>query len=160
MLFVRDEASVSGVYVSIAGQELIAPGTLFSTGQRVFRFTGVVTQAPMAVGRPLPYGAPIPQGGALFGVEEVLVGGRPGRALVSAGPLITIGQTHCDLSYAGDPTVAPRHCELSLSAHGAILRDLSGGAGTFVRIGQQERPLRAGDRLRIGQQVLQIELAA
>jgi pSer/pThr/pTyr-binding forkhead associated (FHA) protein len=159
-LFVRDESSVSGVFVSIAGQELITPGTLFAVGQRVFRFTGVVTQQPTQLGRPMPYGAPIAQGGALFGVEEVLVGGRPGRALVTPGPLITIGQAHCDLSFAGDPTLAPRHAELSLSGHGAILRDLSGGAGTFVRIGMQERPLRAGDRVRIGQQVLQIELAA
>ena len=159
-LFVRDESSVSGVFVSIAGQELIAPGTLFACGQRVFRFLGVLSQAPMPLGRALPYGAPIPQGGALFGLEEVLVGGRPGRALVSPGPIITVGQANCDLNYPGDPTLAPRHCELSLSGHGAILRDLSGGAGTFVRIGMQERPLRAGDRVRIGQQVLQIELAA
>ena len=159
MLFVRDEASVSGVYVSIAGQELIAPGTLFSAGQRLFRFTGIVPQVPMALGRPLAYGAPMPPGGSPFGVEEVLVGGRPGRAMITSGPLLTIGQAHCDLSFPGDPGMAPRHLELTLSGQGAILRDLSGGLGTFVRLSMQERPLRAGDKVRIGQQLLQIELA-
>lgn len=159
-LFVRDEASVSGVYVSITGQELIAPGTLFCAGNRVFRFLGMVPQPPIALGRAVPYGAPVPPGGALFGVEELLVGARPGRAVVTGGPLLTVGQGHCDLSYPDDAALAPRHLELTLSGQGAILRDLSGGLGTYVRIGVQERALRPGDRVRIGQQTLQIELAA
>lgn len=159
-LFIRDEASVSGVYVSIAGQELVAPGTLFCAGDRLFRFLGVVPQPPIALGRTVPYGAPVPPGGALFGVEELLLGGRPGRAVVTGGPLLTIGQGHCDLRYPEDTNLALRHLELTLSGQGAILRDLSGGLGTYVRIGVQERGLRPGDRVRIGQQTLQIDLAA
>jgi hypothetical protein len=39
-----------------------------------------------------------------------------------------------------------------------MLRDLSGGLGTYVRIAPAtERPLRAGDRVRIGQHIFQIE---
>ena len=33
------------------------------------------------------------------------------------------------------------------------------GLGTFVRLGAQERPLKQGDRVRIGQQTLTVELA-
>jgi pSer/pThr/pTyr-binding forkhead associated (FHA) protein len=158
-LYIRDEASVSGVFVSVTGQELIAPGAMFAAGQRLFRFLGVIPQPPIALGRTVPYGAPVPPGGSLFGVEEVLVGNRPGRAVVTGGPLLTVGQQHCDLSYPDDASLAPRHLELTLSGQGAILRDLSGGLGTYVRLGVQERPLRSGDRIRIGQQTLQIELA-
>jgi hypothetical protein len=37
-----------------------------------------------------------------------------------------------------------------------MIRDLSGGLGTFVRF-VGERTLKPGDRVRIGQQTLQVE---
>ena len=39
---------------------------------------------------------------------------------------------------------------------GAMIRDLSGGLGTYIRV-KGERALKAGDRIRIGQQTLQLE---
>ncbi|MBF5041125.1 FHA domain-containing protein [Simulacricoccus sp. 17bor-14] len=158
-LFVRDESSTSGVYVTIAGTESLAPHGLFAVGQRAFRYVGLLEAPPPLAGRPLVYGAPVPSGQALYAVEEVLVGGRPGRAVTTAGPMLTVGQTHCDLSYPQDESLAVRHCELSPHPSGATLRDLSGGLGTYVRIPPlTERPLRAGDRVRMGQHVLQVEL--
>jgi len=59
-----------------------------------------------------------------------------------------------------DAQLAARHCEISPAPQGAVLRDLSGGLGTFVRLTAQERPLKQGDRVRIGQQTLTVELAA
>lgn len=157
-LFVRDESSASGVYVTFAGTEALAPRALFSAGQRLFRFTGRVEAPPPVVGRPNPYGSPVPLGQALYGVEEVHMGGRAGRAVVTAAALLTIGQAHCDLAYPHDEGLAGRHCELSPTATGAMLRDLSGGLGTFVRIPPAtERPLRPGDRVRLGQHVMQVE---
>ncbi|XXF75281.1 FHA domain-containing protein [Myxococcaceae bacterium GXIMD 01537] len=160
-LFVRDEASASGVYVTIPGAELVAPRTLFSAGQRLFRFNGRIDVPTAVPGRPTVYGAPVPLGQALYGVEEMLLGGRGGRLVVTAAQLLTIGQQHCDLSYPGDEQLAGRHCELSPSPTGAILRDLSGGLGTYVRIAPQvERPLRPGDRVRVGQHIIQVEALA
>ncbi|GMU03206.1 hypothetical protein KH5H1_73270 [Corallococcus caeni] len=157
-LFVRDESSASGVYVTFAGTEPLAPRALFSAGQRLFRFTGRVEAPPPVPGRPNPYGSPVPLGQALYGVEEVHMGGRAGRAVVTAAALLTIGQAHCDLAYPNDEGLAGRHCELSPTATGAMLRDLSGGLGTFVRIPPAtERPLRPGDRVRLGQHVMQVE---
>ncbi|NPC83647.1 FHA domain-containing protein, partial [Pyxidicoccus fallax] len=157
-LFVRDESSASGVFVAVAGTEALTPRTLFSAGQRLFRFTGRLESPPPVAGRPFIYGAPVPLGQAVYGVEEVLVGGRAGRAVVTAAPLLTIGQAHCDLSFPGDEGLAGRHCELSPTPTGALLRDLSGGLGTYVRLASGvERPLRPGDRVRLGQHVLQVE---
>ncbi len=158
VLFVRDESSASGVYVTIPGTEAIAPRTLFSAGARLFRFGGRIEIPIAPPGQPVIYGAPVPLGQAIYAVEEILVGGRAGRAVVSAAALLTIGQAHCDLSYPQDEGLAGRHCELSPIATGAMLRDLSGGLGTYVRLAPgTERPLRAGDRVRIGQHIFQVE---
>lgn len=155
-LVVKDEGSASGVYVAIPGQETIAPNTLFSAGHRLFRFTGPLTAPPPQPGAPQVYGAPVPSGHGIFGVEELLVGGRPGRVVITGGSLLTIGQSVCDLSFPKDEALAPRHCELSPTAAGATLRDLSGGFGTYVRV-NGERALNFGDRVRIGEHILQVE---
>lgn len=155
-LVVKDESSASGVFVSIPGQENIAPNTYFSAGHRLFRFTGPLKAPQAQPGAAQVYGAPVPSGHVVFGVEEVLVGGRPGRSVITGGSLLTIGQSLCDLSFPRDEDMSARHCELSPTAIGATLRDLSGGLGTYVRV-TGERVLSFGDRVRIGEHILQVE---
>lgn len=155
-LYVRDENSTSGVFVTVP-QELLPRGSLFAAGNHLFRYTGTIEPTPPPLGRPVVYGSPLPQ--TLYLVEEILVGGRAGRAVVTHGPLLTIGQSLCDLAYPGDDSLAARHCEVSPSPAGALLRDLSGGLGTYVHLSGGERALNPGDRVRIGDQVLQVELA-
>ncbi|HEX8821881.1 MAG TPA: FHA domain-containing protein [Archangium sp.] len=158
VLHVRDESSTSGVYVTI-GSETLTPMSFFSIGQRLFRFIGKLEAPPPLAGRPTVYGAPVPPGQGVFGVEEVLVGGRSGRTVVTSAPLMTLGQANCDFSYPQEEGLASRHCELSFTASGAQLRDLSGGLGTYVRIPPTvERALRPGDRVRLGQHILQVEV--
>ncbi|MBX7101436.1 MAG: FHA domain-containing protein, partial [Myxococcaceae bacterium] len=157
-LFVRDEDSTSGVYVSINGQETISANSYFCAGLRLFRYVGPLDPAPpTGGGRVTVHGAPVPPNQVHYVVEEVLLGNRPGRALLTAGPILTVGQTKCDLSFPTDEGLAPRHCELSPMPTGAMVRDLSGGLGTYVRI-NGERQLKPGDRVRVGQQTLQVEL--
>lgn len=159
VLHVRDESSASGVYVTIPGAETLPPLTFFVAGQRLFRFLGKLEAPPPLAGRPTVYGAPVPPGQGVYGVEEVLVGGRSGRTVVTSTPLLTIGQANCDFSYPQEEGMAGRHCELSFTSAGAQLRDLSGGLGTYVRIAPSvERPLRPGDRVRLGQHIVQVEV--
>ena len=160
-LFVRDEGSASGVYVTIPGSELLLPMSFFIVGQRLFRFLGKLEAPPPLAGRPTVYGAPVPPGQGVYGVEEVLVGGRSGRTVVTSAPLLTIGQANCDFSYTQEEGMAGRHCELSFTPGGAQLRDLSGGLGTYVRLASGvERQVRAGDRVRLGQHIVQVEVVA
>jgi pSer/pThr/pTyr-binding forkhead associated (FHA) protein len=154
---IRDEGSTSGVYVSVAGQETIPPDSYFCTGLRLFRYAGALEPAPpYTPGRLQVYGAPVPTSQVHYQLEEILLGNRTGRTVITAGPILTIGQGKCDLSFPNDDGMAPRHCELSPMPTGAMIRDLSGGLGTFVRI-VGERVLKPGDRVRIGQQTLQVE---
>ena len=159
-LTVKDEDSVSGVYVAISTHELLMPGALFSVGPHVLRYIGPLLSRAAEPGKPRTYGAPVPQAGGLWGLEEILVGLRPGRAVVTAQPALTLGSSGADLVFAPDTQLAARHCEISPAPQGAVLRDLSGGLGTFVRVAAQERSLKQGDRVRIGQQTLTVELAA
>lgn len=157
-LVVRDEASTSGVYVSINGHETISPDSYFATGLRLFHYLGAIEPAPPVVqGRLQIYGAPLPANQPHYSLEEILLGARPGRTVITGGPIVTVGQAKCDLSFPNDEGMAPRHCELTPTATGATIRDLSGGLGTYVRV-SGERALKAGDRVRIGQQTLQVEL--
>lgn len=156
-LFVRDEDSTSGVFVSVSGTETLAPGATFCTGLRLFRYVGAIEPNPPWNKRDVVvYGAPLPNNQTHYAVEEILLGDRPGRCLISPGPVLTIGQGRCDFAYPNDEGLAPRHCELAPLPNGAMIRDLSGGLGTFVRA-KDERPLKPGDRVRIGQQTLQVE---
>jgi pSer/pThr/pTyr-binding forkhead associated (FHA) protein len=158
-LFIRDDSSVSGTFVAIVNQEPLPANSYFSVGQRLFFFAGAIDQpGPTAAGRAIPYGAPIPPGQLHCRIDEILVGGRQGRSILSAGPSVVVGQAAAELSFPNDARLAPRHCELSLSEQGTVLRDLSGGLGTYIRLPMGvERPLRPGDRFRIGQQIIQVE---
>ncbi|MEW6435502.1 MAG: FHA domain-containing protein [Myxococcota bacterium] len=156
-LFVRDEESTSGVFVSISGTETVPSGSMFCAGLRLFRFLGAIEPNPPWNRRDVVvYGAPLPNNQTHYAIEEILLGGRAGRCLITPGPVLTIGQGRCDFAYPNDEGLAPRHCELSPLPTGVMLRDLSGGLGTFVRA-SGERALKAGDRIRIGQQTLQVE---
>jgi pSer/pThr/pTyr-binding forkhead associated (FHA) protein len=156
-LVIRDEASTSGVFVSISSTETVTPGSAFSAGLRLFRYGGAIEPQPnwnrVDV---LVYGAPLPNNQVHYAIEEVLLGDRPGRCVITPGPVLTIGQSRCDFSYANDEGLAPKHCEIAPLPNGAMIRDLSGGLGTYVRV-PQERTLKAGDRLRLGQQTIQVE---
>jgi len=74
--------------------------------------------------------------------------------------VISIGRKNCDLSFPDDETLAPRHCELAPISDGAVLRDLSGGLGTLVRLQSgAERPLKLREQVRIGQALMRFDAA-
>src|SRR5690606_20469155 len=91
VLSIRDEGSVSGTFVAIQDLEVLPPGSAFSVGSRLFRYGGTVVPPVPVSGQPIPYGAPVPAGRPLYQVEELFFGGRPGRAVALAGPVISFG---------------------------------------------------------------------
>lgn len=103
------------------------------------------------------HGAPLPPDGSVHVVEEILIGGRPGRSVATTAPKITIGQANADFAFPNEEGLWGIHCELSFANDAAKLTDLSGGLGTFVRI-RDQRALANGDRVRIGNNILRIEV--
>ena len=154
-LFIKDENAPSGTFVSVS-KEVIQPGTFVAIGDTLLRYQGALpAPAPATV---LHYGAPLPPH-PVYLVEEVLEGLRPGRCLAGPGPTLSVGQTGCEYLIT-DPLVAARHCEFTFTPQGATLRDLDSPTGTFVRIPPgSERPLSAGDQVRLGNEVLRVEAA-
>jgi pSer/pThr/pTyr-binding forkhead associated (FHA) protein len=94
-------------------------------------------------------------------VSEILRGGRTGRTCFRAGPAIAVGRSGCDLNFASDTQLAPRHAEVRIAADGsATLVDLAASpGGVFLRLRpQQSLELQAGDVIQLGDQVLRLEV--
>ena len=161
-LLLRDEGAAGGVYVRLRGVTVpLRPGSLFALGDRLLRFAGPLPPPP-----PSPsdgtrrIGAPRPERPAVL-VEEWLEGGIGGRTYLRTGPSITVGRAGCTINLGEDPYLSPAHAEIVVDAEGsARLRDLGSSSGTFVRIPPgSERELHDGDAVRIGREVLRVEVA-
>ena len=154
---IRDEASSSGVYVSI-GTEALVTSDQFSIGNRRFRFTGRISPRGQWNGNELvSYGAPFPNQAPIFLFEELLIGNRPGRGLAVSGPKMTFGRSGADFSFPDDVEIDALHCELALSPQRVTITNLSQSSGTFIRI-QGERTIRMKERFRIGHSILALDL--
>ncbi len=160
-LLLRDEGAAGGVYVRLRGVTVpLRPGGLFAVGDRLLRFAGPLPPPPP----PPPddtrrIGAPRPDRPAVL-VEEWLEGGVGGRTYLRTGPSITVGRTGCSINLGEDPYLSQAHAEIVVDPEGAArLRDLGSSNGTFVRIPPgSERELHDGDAVRIGREVLRVEL--
>jgi len=156
-LYVCDEGGLSGTFVRIKGPERLSSGSQFALGEHLVLFTGPLVPPPPC--DPVPYGSPVPPG-TLYSLEVLHEGVRPGRTIVHAGPVVSIGRTGCDLSIPNDSTISARHCEVSLGEAGALLTDLNSSEGTYIRLAPgAERCLGVGDMVRFGLHVLRIEAA-
>jgi pSer/pThr/pTyr-binding forkhead associated (FHA) protein len=161
-LTVRDEGAAGGIYVRIPTGQPVAlkPGGLFTAGDRLLRFAGTVPPAPP----PPPdgtmrLGAPRPEGPTVL-LEEWLEGGVGGRVWMRAGPSITVGRAGCSVNLGDDAYLSQAHAEIVVESDGtASLRDLGSSNGTFVRVPPgTDAPLRDGDELRMGREVLRVEV--
>jgi hypothetical protein len=157
-----DQGSPGGSYLRLRGEAgaRLAPGDAFVIGERVLRYAGPLAApaAPPADGT-RRLGAPRPTPPTVV-LEELLEGGAPGRVHVRGGPVVVIGRGGAGVALGEDPSVAPAHAELRLEPDGSVrLRDLGSATGTFVRLPSRgEQPLRDGDVVRIGREVLRVSL--
>jgi pSer/pThr/pTyr-binding forkhead associated (FHA) protein len=161
-LSLRDEGAPGGVFVRIPrGQSVpLRPGGLFAVGDRLLRFAGTLpAQPPPPPDGTLRLGAPRPEGPAVL-VEEWMEGGVGGRVYLRTGPSVTVGRGGCAVNLGDDPYLSQAHAEIVVDAEGATaLRDLGSSNGTFVRMAPgAEIPLQDGDMLRMGREVLRVEI--
>lgn len=162
ILLLRDEGAAGGIYVRMRGLTVpLRPGSLFAVGDRLLRFAGSLpAPPPPASDGTRRIGAPRPDRPAVL-VEEWLEGGVGGRTYLRTGPSITVGRNGCSINLGEDPHLSQAHAEIVVEADGAAkLRDLGSTSGTFVRLPPgSERELQDGDAVRIGREVLRVEVA-
>ncbi|BDG01831.1 FHA domain-containing protein [Anaeromyxobacter oryzae] len=81
----------------------------------------------------------------------------PAPAFDLSGEETLCGRTTGSIRLAEDPTVSPRHARFTVRGGALTVEDLGTVNGTFLRIRGPHR-LAPGDTLRVGRQVLRLEL--
>ena len=160
-LHLRDEGAPGGTYMRLRGTSVpLRAGDLFAVGDRLLRFAGPLPASP-----PGPpdgtrrLGAPRPPSPTVV-IEELMEGGFTGRVFVRGGGSVTIGRSGCAVNLGDDPYLSQAHAELVVDSAGAAkLKDLGSSNGTFIRVPHRaERELHDGDWLRLGREVLRVEV--
>jgi pSer/pThr/pTyr-binding forkhead associated (FHA) protein len=158
-VLLRPLDSVNGVYVRVQGTVELQPGDQFLVGKEVLRFEPLSPEE-----RDPP--SLVEHGVRIFGSAQREAWGRL-RQLTSAGtsrdiwhlvrPELVLGREEGDVTFPDDEYMSRRHAAVKRSGPRARLEDLGSSNGTFVRV-RHERELKAGDVLRMGDQLLRLEL--
>lgn len=156
-LLVRDEGSVNGVYIRIQGEVPISFGDRFLVGEQVLE---VQPTPDSLVPEPIDDGTYFfasPRRPSHFRVVQRLLGGDTGLAFRALSPVVSVGREGNDIDFPEDPFISGRHAKLALRNNQLTLTDLDSKNGTFLRI-NGEYPLKHGDYVFMGQQLLRVEI--
>lgn len=158
-LVVRDEGSLNGVYVRIRDSLPITYGSAFLCGEQLF----VLEPSPEDTAAPAPdrtYFYSSPRKAFGFRLVQMLVGGARGLEHCALGNTVKIGREECDLNFPLDVFMSGTHARVEIGADGRFaLVDLGSKNGTYVRV-SGAAPLRHGDYLFMGKQLLRVEITA
>ena len=104
--------------------------------------------------------------GLMIGLAQVIfkeawvrveAGFRAGRELILSKPEVTLGRAEsCDIGLFGDNAVERLHARIVQQGNNYLLVDAGSGSGTYVNDARvlQPTPLRSGDTIRLGRNVL------
>jgi pSer/pThr/pTyr-binding forkhead associated (FHA) protein/RNA polymerase subunit RPABC4/transcription elongation factor Spt4 len=155
-LVVRDQGSLNGIYVRISSTTELVNGSMVLVGEQV------LTVDPAAQPEDLPdaagtyYSASMTRRAALE-IRQNLRGGQIGWVYRVEGDVVTIGRENNDINFPDDPFISGRHAELRIEGGVLSVTDLGSRNGTFVRV-HNERVLKHGDYVFLGQQLLRVEI--
>jgi pSer/pThr/pTyr-binding forkhead associated (FHA) protein len=151
---VRDENSLNGVYLRIQRDTPIElkPDSIFRIGQEIIRFEKLAPPPPSPDGVER-LGSPAE---GLLGRLSLIVGrDTTGNSFVIPSHGIHLGRERGDVLFAEDGYVSGLHCRITQENSKINLVDLNSSNGTYVRL-NDERELRTGDILLMGQQLFRI----
>lgn len=150
---------LNGVFRKADAPVDLVDGTMVLVGREVLRFERVETEESRL--HPL-----VRHGVALFGspprepwgrlLQMIPSGGyRDVRHLV--GEEIVLGREDGDIVFRDDAFMSRRHAAVTWNGQRAQITDLGSSNGTFVRL-TEATALKSGDHVRLGDQLLRIEL--
>jgi pSer/pThr/pTyr-binding forkhead associated (FHA) protein len=159
-IFLRPLDNVNGVFVRVQTCDL-APGDSFLVGKELLRYEPLDAQE-----RDPPQ--LVEHGVRMFGSAPREAWGRL-RQLTVAGttrdvwhlcrPELVLGREEGDVTFPDDEFMSRRHAAVKRVGTKTRLEDLGSSNGTFVRV-RNDRPLVAGDLIRVGDQLLRYEPSA
>jgi len=155
-LVVRDQGSLNGVYVRISSTTELMHGSMVLVGEQVLSVdpAGQPDDVPDAEGT--YYSASMIRPATLE-IRQNLRGGLIGWVHRVEGDVVTIGRENNDINFPDDPFISGRHAELRIARGVLSVTDLGSRNGTFVRV-HDERVLKHGDYVFLGQQLLRVEI--
>jgi len=155
-LVVRDEDSLNGVYVRIAGTTELVAGSMVLVGEQVLSVDPAAQPEDLPDAEGTYYSASMVRPASLE-IRQNLRGGQLGSVYRVEGDLVTIGRENNDINFPDDPFISGRHAELRIAGGVLSVTDLGSRNGTFVRV-HDERVLKHGDYVFLGQQLLRVEI--
>ncbi|HEX9105019.1 MAG TPA: FHA domain-containing protein, partial [Polyangia bacterium] len=156
-VILRPLDQVNGVFVRVQSCDL-GPGDSFLVGKELLRYEPLLPEE-----RELP--SLVEHGVRVFGSAPREAWGRLRQMTIAATardvwhltrPELVLGREEGDVTFPDDEFMSRRHAAVKRVGTRARLEDLGSSNGTFVRV-RADRELKAGDLLRIGDQLLRYE---
>ncbi len=157
-LFVRDEASLNGVFLRIKAEVELFHGDMFRIGQQLLMFEEMRQVRPVLPGA--GDGTTVmgsPARGAWGRVSSVVAVGTSAAVWTLRRPVEAFGRERGDILFPEDGFVSGAHCRLHQRDGRFFLLDLGSTNGTYLRV-KGEGILARGDLLLLGQQLFRIDL--
>ncbi len=155
-LIVRDQGSLNGVYVRISGTSELVNGSMVLVGEQVLSVDPATQPEDLPDSEGTYYSASMVRPATLE-IRQNLRGGQIGWVHRVEGDVVTIGRENNDINFPDDPFISGRHAELRIADGVLSVTDLGSRNGTFVRV-HDERVLKHGDYVFLGQQLLRVEI--
>lgn len=155
-LVVRDQDSLNGVYVRISGTAEVEHGSMVLVGEQVLSVDPAAQPEDLPDTEGTYYSASILRPATLE-IRQNLRGGQIGWVHRVENDVVTIGRENNDINFPDDPFISGRHAELRIAGGVLSVTDLGSRNGTFVRV-HDERVLKHGDYVFLGQQLLRVEI--
>lgn len=155
-LIVRDQDSLNGVYVRISTTTELARGSMVLVGEQVLSVDPAVQPDDLPDMEGTYFSASMVRPASLE-IRQNLRGGQIGWVHRVEGDVVTIGRENNDINFPDDPFISGRHAELRIAGGVLSVTDLGSRNGTFVRV-HDERVLKHGDYVFLGQQLLRVEI--
>ncbi len=151
----------NGTYLRISTPVELHHGDIIRVGQEVLRFERIedlVAEVSPITGRPLLVGCSMPRGvwGRLCQVGMVR---QVANAYLLTHRDVFLGRERGDILFPRDGFVSGSHAVISERGGRVYLKDLGSSNGTFLRV-RREIPLRNGDLLLLGRNLLRLHVGA
>jgi pSer/pThr/pTyr-binding forkhead associated (FHA) protein len=158
-VYVTPTDALNGVFRKTDAPVELVDGAVILVGREVLRFEKVDVEERVVT-------ALVRHGVAMFGSPPREPWGRLLQILPSGGyrdirhlmsEEVVLGREEGDIVFRDDAFMSRRHAALNWDGARAMLTDLGSSNGTFVRLAAKMQ-LKHGDHLRLGDQLLRIEL--